>query len=390
VTYQHKVRIVAGANTLEGWQSYDITHDMLNPADSFSLSIGPLTLPLRAVLAVDTRVQLFLDDTQILEGFIGTRRSHVGRDGSNISVSGRDRGGRLVDESAPLVSFAGLGIADLALRIASPWVERVELSNTTNRRLIAGGPKAKTGRVSAEPAIDRTPRAERKVRPGETRWQVLQHFLQEGKLLAWLSADGKALIVGKPNYDQEPTFQLNEAPVGSPRRQQNNVESLDEIDSVEETYSRITCMADWYEDYYAANAAGNAVHFTDTHRSRGVADDGPGPDGTGNRFLHPKNLLIVDQEVRSHAGAKTRAERELADLSHDCHALSAVVKGHGQQLAGAAKPTLFACDTMVRVNSESLAIRADYLITRVRVTTDKRGGPVSELTLALKGTELSA
>jgi prophage tail gpP-like protein len=389
--FRHNVKIVAGASTIEGWQSYDITHDMLNPADSFSLSAGPYTQAKANALRPDTRVRIYVDDVLQLDGFTGQRRAGVSRRGGGVlTVSGRDRGGRLVDESAPIVSFAGLGIADLALKMATPWVERVELSNASNRRLIAGGAKVKTGRVSAEPAIDRSPRAERKVRPGETRWQVLQHFLQEGKLLAWLSADGAALVVGKPNYDQEPTFRFVEAPVGSQNRHRANFESIEVSDSVEELYSRITCSATWHESYFTANAAGNAVTFEETHRYRGVANDGPGADGIGNRFQYPKTCVLVDQDVRSSAAARTRAEREMADLGSDAHALTITVKGHGQLAAGAVKPTLFACDTMARVRSETLGIDGDYLITRVRFTADKPGGEVTELALVPKGVELSA
>lgn len=411
---EHKVTIVSGVYSIEGWQTYDITNDMLSPADAFSLAVGPTTPELWRALAKDSEVQVFLDDTRILTGFIDRRAgSSSKRTGSSISISGRDRGGRLVDERMPLISFGGLGIADLAKRCADPWIPNVALSNATNRRLISGG--GAVGRVSGEPLVDvnlsngqsvTVPRsvagakstgnkaqdeailllsqdakraeARRKVRPGESRWQVLAHFLEEAKLLAWSSADGKTLIVGQPNYQQEPTFTFFHPGPGSIRADESNVESLEVVDDCGEMYSKIICLSETHDDFDDA-----------VTRVSGEAVDGPGPDGTGKHLQHPKVLIVTDNDVKTRKQAIARAERELAERAAAGHELVITVRGHGQRRAGAARPTLYAFDLMARVESEEFEIKGDYLITRVRFSCSKEQGPTTELRLVPKGTVLT-
>jgi prophage tail gpP-like protein len=379
---EHKVTLSVGIYSIEGWLTYDILNDMMSPADAFSMSVGPVTPELWRALERDAEVQVFLDDTRILSGFLDRRQgSSSKQSGSQVSISGRDRGGRLLDERMPLIGFAGLGIADLAKLCAGPWVESVALSNATNRRLVAGK-GAKMGRISAEPAIDVRPRTEgekpRKVRPGETRWQVLSQFLEEGKLLAWLSADGKTLVVGQPNYSQEPTFQFFHAAPGSRRGGDSNVESFEVSDDVSERYSRIICIAD------STDTDGETI------RCKGETSNGPGVDGIGKDFTHPKVMIVTDSDVRTNRMATVRAEREMAERDSAGHEVRIVVKGHGQLVAGAQRPTLYAFDTMARVESEDFEIKGDYLITSTRFTMSKDAGPVTELRLVPKGTVLSS
>lgn len=385
---ENSVAVVVGPYHIEDWLSYEIVNDMLSPADSFELTAGPFTNDLYRALLPDSEVQVFLDDTRILTGLIDERRSTSSKgQGTQLVVRGRDRGGRLLDERCPLFSLVGLGILDLAKKCTDPWVTNVTASNATNRRLIAGGAAARMGRISKEPAIEVIREStnifghgsdhRRKVRPGESRWQVLAHFLEETKLLAWPTADGSTLVVGQPNYNQEPTFHFVHAKPQSQRAADSNVESIEVVDNFGERYSRIICMADDVEP------GGGAVrHY------KGEVFDGVGPDGEGRNFIHPKVMIIHDSDVKSNAMAQARAEREMAERDGAGHELVVTVRGHSQVIAGGKTPTLYAFDTIARVTSEDFGIDADYLITRTRFTLKKDSGPVTELHLVPKGTTL--
>jgi prophage tail gpP-like protein len=304
-------------------------------------------------------------------------------DADTITISGRDRAGRLVDESMELIAFKGLGLQELAQKIVGPWFSRIDLSNATNRALVMGKARgAKGGRAYKEPNIPRSARAYRKVEPGETRWGVLEYFLREMELLAWPSADGKALIIGKPNYDQEPTFKFFHPRAGSRRAAEGNCVSFSLRQSVGERYSQVIAVG--------ANAGGIVNYGEKTVKRRGVASNGPGLYGIGADFTHRKVLLLSDDAVKDDAQALVRAARELAERDAQGYEITVQVAGHAQEVAGGRAPTLYACDTMAHVESEVFGVRGLFLVTSVRFKRDRQQGEVTEIRLVPKGTALKA
>lgn len=386
---RHQVTVRAGRKLIENWTSYDLSLDLLTPADSFSLQLAPADPvgeefgEVWSALEPDAEVEVRLDDVTLMTGLVDEREGVSDERADVLEVSGRDRCGRLVDESMPLVGFAGLRIEDLARQVAGPWFERVELSNAINRRLLAGAARgAKLGGVVREPPpIDVSRRPHRKVEPGESRWAVLEHFLREAELLAWSSGDGRSLIVGRANYEQAPTFRFFHARAGSPRESEANCARFQVKDSNGERYSRVIAMG--------ANA-GNAQNYGErVVKRRGVVLDGPGPDGIGSGFKRPKTLLIADDGIHNDEQARVRAERELAERNATGHQIVVRVYGHSQMVPGGRAPTIYACDTMASVESEVFGVRGLYLITSVRFTGGE-DGEMTEIQLVPKGTRLAA
>lgn len=383
---RHKVTIRAGRVAIENWTSYEIVSDMLTAADGFSIALGPADPIDEEFGAVwdavkpDTAVEVLLDDVTIMSGFIDDRTGASSMGGDTLSVTGRDRAGRLVDESMDLISFGNLSLEQLALKIASPWFERIEFSNAQNRGFLQGKTRgAKGGRAYREPLIDRSARAYRKVEPGETRWSVLEYFLRELELLAWPSGDGKTLIIGLPNYEQEPTYHLFHARAGTVRQAEANCVSFTVRDTVGERYSQITALGS------QTDGEGQVIS-----PARGVAKNGPGLLGVGKDFQYRKTLILTDEAVKSSKQAQIRADREVAERDANGHELTVTVAGHSQQLDGARAPTLYACDTMVDVESEVFGIKGRYLITSVTFKRDMQSGETTDLKLVPKGAVLKA
>ncbi len=383
---RHKVTIRSGKEGIENWTSYEITCDMLEAADGFTIAIGPVD-PVGerfgtawAAVAPDSPVQVLLDDVAIMTGFIDDREGTSSMNGDVLTVSGRDRASRLIDESMDLISFTGLDLEKLALKIASPWFERIAFSNAENRSLVRGAARgAKGGRAFKEPNVPRSARAYRKVEPGESRWAVLDYFLRELELLAWPSGDGKTLIIGAPNYDQEPTFRLFHARAGSVRAAESNVMQFKVKDSVGERYSQITAFGSQTGDDGSVQRG-----------ARGTATNGPGLLGVGADFQARKTLIITDDNVRGTAQAQVRARREMAQRDANGHEITVTVPGHAQQIDGARSPTLYACDNMVDVESEVFGIKGRYLITQTTFRRDESSGETTDLRLVPKGTRLQA
>lgn len=377
----HNVAIRVGNTLLEKWVNYSIELDMLTAADGFHLELGRPTRAVYNLCSPDAPVQVVLDDTVVVTGFIDDREYSVERGDAVLRISGRDKAGRLADESSPLLEFRSLGIQQLAEQVVSPWFTKVTLQNTRNRALLRGhyAPKLK---VSSEPAIFSGAsghKSEKKVAPGETRWHVLASFLEEARLLAWSSADGKEFIVGLPNYEQEPSFTFFIPKENSDRAGDANVLG----------YSRVDSVADRYSAVVACGAGkGNSAAYSDrVTKRRGVAANGPGPDGIGKDFQQRKVLMVSDDDVRSEDQAAVRAEREMAERDAHGKKVSLKVRGHSQRRTDGAE-VLYAPDTMALVDDETTGKAGLWLITGVTFTHNRTEGEIAQLELVPEGTLL--
>lgn len=377
----HTVSVRVGSQTIEKWSDYSVELDMLTAADGWHLTLGNPTREMFKLCAPDASIEVLLDETVVCSGFIDERNWSVDREGgAKLSINGRDKMGRLTDESAPLLSYNGLGIEQLALAIAAPWFTKVTLQNTRNRQLLRGkaAPKLK---VAGEPIFSgrRGHRSDKKVNPGESRWHVLSSFLEEAHLLAWSSGDGKELIVGLPNYEQEPSFHFTVVKAGSERRSDGNMLSYARVDSVADRYSQIiACGA----------GKGSAANYSDrVTKRRGVASNGPGKSGIGKDFTYPKVLLVSDDDVRDEDQAQVRADREMAERDSTGHRLTIKMRGHSQRRTDGTE-VLFAPDTVAFVEDEIAGLASLWLITGVTFNHNRQDGETSDLELVPVGTAL--
>ena len=123
-TPQHDISVIVDGVQIRDWESYDITVDMTSPADHFSVRM-PFQRDVWRLCRGDRPIRVLIDDVVVLTGFIDERL--VPEDDEAIEIVGRDRAGRLVDESAPGVDFSGLTMQALIEKVASPWFTRVTL-----------------------------------------------------------------------------------------------------------------------------------------------------------------------------------------------------------------------------------------------------------------------
>lgn len=382
---QHTVSVVAqpasGPVTLAKIKTLDLTMDLLELGDPFTFDV-PFTREAWAATRADTAVQIFIDDVRVMTGLIDDRDRAIGKDGSTIAVVGRDRAGRLRDESAPFFLFEGMTLEELATKLVSPWFKGITFSNAENRDLIRGRGRRKA-RAGVEPIFS-ADETEHKVSPGATRAAVLEVFLRKAGLLAWSTADGKTFFIGLPNQTQAPQWNFLIPKPGSSRWLEGNVESAQLRESVGERYSKIaaTCTGEGDEDNYGPNV----------RRFYAEAVNGDGPDGTGEDFQYRKVLVLTDDEIKSAAEAKKRAEEEMRVRDATGRNLDLNCTGFGQALSGNAleRPAIFATDTIARVVDEEIEEQGDWLLTRVNMRQNRDEGQVSALSMVPRGTELRA
>ena len=226
--------------------SYSVDLDMLELADAWSLRF-PFDRALHRWVDPDAQILIELNGAPLCFGFVDDRKRRIDKGGGSfLDISGRDKGGRLVDSAAPLMNLSGLGIIDLAKAMVMeidgvPLFPVVTSQNARNRRLMVGG--GRKAKVSNEPPIESKPsKSDRRIQPGQTRAQVLENWLEEAGLLGWSSADGEEFCVGKPNYAQESQFSLFVPAARSRRKAEGNVLELDVASTAGERYARIIVL----------------------------------------------------------------------------------------------------------------------------------------------------
>lgn len=374
-TPQHEISLVVDGVQIRDWETYEIRTDMLSPSDHFMLRM-PFVRSVWDLTRGDRPITVMVDDVEILTGFIDEHL--VPEDDEVVEVVGRDRAGRLVDESAPGINFAGLSMFELIRRVADPWFKDVTFSNARNRRVIRGrGKKAKAG---SEPVkLFTQKKIGTHIEPGQSRWQVIETLCKQADLLAWSSGDGTELIIGKPNYNQEPQFRFFMPAANSRRIAESTVLGMGVRERTGDSYSRVIVVG---------SGIGTEVSYGKSAAARyGEAKDNPAtPDGDGLRFSEPKRLIAL-RSVSSLAQAKELAQREMA--RRDAHADGITVRcaAHGQ-VVGGVEPTIFAPDTIASVEDERTGKQGLYLITSCTYRSNRRGEETL-MELVPVGTDLS-
>lgn len=378
VNREHEVAVVVADREIRGWTDYSIDVGVIEPSDSFSMGL-PFDRKAWDYVRADRRLKVTIDGVVILDGFLDSRRASSA-DGT-IQITGRDKVGRLVQESAPGVVYKGKLLTALVLELASPWFSRVVLSNARNRRVMRGkGRKASdTGRIWVDA------RSSKYIEPGQPRWSVIEELCQQAGYLCWSSADGSELVIGQPDYEQEIQYQIYQAPYEGSPRQATTPGLLDLVveESTADRYSRIIVLG--------AGPA-SAVNYGPTVAKRsGEAKNNPSTvDGDGLDFSAPKRLILADrQDVKGRADAAVVARREMARRDFDGHPLSATFATHGQRLSAGAPSTLFVPDTMAYVEDPDRGVRGAHWVAACSYRSTRDGGETTQLTLVRSGTELA-
>jgi prophage tail gpP-like protein len=372
-TGAHLVTVEIEGQTIGPWTEYEILNSMVEPADGFSMSM-PFNRQAWKSCELDARVRVLIDGVVKLDGFIDdrTRSAKAG----TIAIAGRDRSGRLVQESIPTTAgFDGLNLDAAVLALAKPWYTAVTFSDTRNRSVARGkGHRASAGNEPAffkvKGKLDQNHAG--KVDPGETRWNVIEQLCSSIGVLCWSSADGQELVLGVPNYSQGLQWLFRHSVARG-----STVRDLVLKESVADGFALIeaNCAGQGGADDYGDGISSFA----------GKATDGPNPDGTGADFKYPKRLVVTERGATSNAEAQKTAERHMKRSGFNRRQLTIDAPLHGQVLAGTQR-TLFTPNTMARVIDDELPMDEAWLVYACRFRGG-RGGETTDLMLVPRGTD---
>lgn len=223
-----RLRIMDEHVELTRWTQYHFAGHFLTPSDGWSCTVsdGNLDAKQKNALRLGARVRLYIDDSPLAEGFIDDIEIDADRRGGvQYQIMGRDRLGAAVDAVAdPRTSFAdGVTLADFLKQIFSPfgWVadESFDISNDANRSAKTGGvrgtPTTHGGKKKGPQPLKSFVLHQLKPHDHEGLFRFASRVAERFGLWIWPSADGEVLIVGKPDFDQDPRYQLRRRNDGS-------------------------------------------------------------------------------------------------------------------------------------------------------------------------------
>jgi prophage tail gpP-like protein len=372
-TRAHVVSIVIGDKQVDGWIDYEIACSMVQPADGFRLTRA-FDLAAWELCRPDERIRVLIDGTPRLDGFIDDRGFDATE--GTMEITGRDKSGRLVQESIPTVSgFDGLKLTDAIAKLAKPWFTTITLSDARNRNVSRG--KGKRAAAENEDAFFKVKgkldgNHAGRVDPGETRWNMIEQLCSSVGILCWASVDGRELVVGTPNYNQGIQYVFRHS-----RLNGSTVKDLRLRESVRDRYALIEVHGAGAGD--ADNFGGNVTTYA------GIAKDGPNVDGTGKDFLRPKRLAVSQSAQQSNLEAKRAAEREMNRRNFSARQITVVAAGHGQIVAGTT-PTLYTTNTLARVIVDDLDMDEAWLVYACTFRGSRQGAEVTEMMLVPRGT----
>ncbi len=374
----HVITAIVEGQQVTGWSSGNIESSIITPADTFVLRM-PFSLTAWLILRTDARIVIKADGTTLLDGFID-KRVRQGRAGM-LEIHGRDRVGRLCDESAPAIDYNGMTELEAVKRLVSPWFspDNVIQTNAKNRRLRRG--KGKRVAAGNEPFVTINVKVPRRgqVHPGETRWQIIHEILSRSGHVGYSSSDGKEFIFGKPNQTQAPQYLFALGAPGS-----SMLTTVRDLTITEDSGER-------YSMYLVAGVGGQSDtnYGKNVVDNRGVAFDNPfnRTDGTGRDFIHPKRMFLPERAFDSFGDADRVALNEKARRDLKRHTVSVEMATFGQGLGGS-DPTLFAPDTVARVVDEEMELDDKYLVLSCSYSFNRDNADRTTMHMVPTGTEI--
>lgn len=325
------VSLLINGQAHDQWQSYDLESDLMTPADAWHVQVGLKVNQLPDFVQPWAEVMVKVGNDTVLHGRVDEVADEVTKSSHNLSLSGRDLAGILVDCSAPIFVTRKSTLSEIIAKVVRPLgiiKHKIDADSTRTREKI-------------------------NVEPGDKAWDVLQNAAEANGLWPWFSPDG-TLIVGGPDYSTAPVASLSLKRDGKG----NNIESISRRRNISSQYSQITVLGQ--------------THGTEIEQGKNGLVASAKDASLG--FNRPN--IVVDHESDSSAVATDRARKLLADGRLSSFDLSIKVRGHRTE-----NGTLWTPGQRVQVLSEPHGLNGIYFLMARRFTGGKDQPTLTELTL---------
>jgi len=337
------VTLQIGNQRIENFTSYDIEADLYQAADTFKLELANPEAPIKAGM----QCKLFINDQLELTGLIDKTAKKYDKNGTNLSVEGRDLMGLLVDSHAEKFGDVhGKTVKQLA-EMLLPSIPIIQRSQIIYQENVVGKLKGKR-KTADNPlvAFMDTPQKFSHIEHGMTVFEVLAVYAASRGLMFFSLPDG-TFVFGRPKISGTPLFKIITRRDG----QGNNVISGEEVNDISRRYSKITVVS---------QVQGLNIFEMDA------------------RKVNVKNKPIIDPDfpfykplvVKLNNDSQTPAlygRMLLEKQKHDGYSLAYTAPLHSQNGKN------WAINELCTVNDEVLAVQRTMLIFNRRFRKTKQG-----------------
>jgi prophage tail gpP-like protein len=376
--------------TDSGWLSYSITQDLNSPTDDFRVVLDPSAPELiKWFRRPGHTVRIYCDGNLQLKGIVESCPLDASEDGLQLRLIGRDYGCLLVDDTAPMLTYANSTLrrlAELLIQKHSARITEVIADNAANRHKICGRPvgapanlkrdsplydkalqKAQRGKGRSSAyyrGVDTERAYQTRNEPGETIWDSLRFLASQIGRLVWMSATGQ-LVLGLPDYWQESPYQPLYVRVDD---RMNVIGSNCTMTHEPDIADRRSTYAVTGQGRPSANAVGK-----DVGDKYAVAHD-PAPafwinDGGALQERLHKTETLTARNIQDKLMVRRLARRKLELSLVKSGEIKARVDGHRQSQ----ETPLWACDTSVDVEFGPRNIKAPFHVWKRTLTYDANG-----------------
>lgn len=212
---------------LTRFTEYTFRTDFMTPSGGWSFTVADEDLPeaQRNALKSGARVRLSVDNIPMADGHIDMVKVGASRGGGQVwSVTGRERIALALDATAdPVLQFKdGATLSDVLREVFTPFgwsgENHFAIDNVANRNAMTGGTRgekySKAKKKFGQPLAKYTAH---KLKPfnHESVYKFATRCANRFGLHIWQSADGETLIVGEPDFTQDPSYQIRRKLDGS-------------------------------------------------------------------------------------------------------------------------------------------------------------------------------
>lgn len=321
--------VVVGGTVYTNWTSWSVDRNLLEPADAWTLTVADPTPAQLGAVTEGEVVTLRARDQVLVRGYVDQRVFAGGREGDQLTISGRSLAAPLVD-CGPLPSWSWKGVT--LARLA-------ELALTE----LGVGLSVVAGVAEASEAI-----AWVKPEPGETFWALLGRFAKRARLMIW--DEPERLVLSRPTYGGASVGELRWWP-DQPR---TNVLRGEVTWKVSVRRNPIVVIGQ--------RRGSDSLFGGDATLVNGVADPVLGALGLN------RPIVLTDSGLESNAAAQRRATTELSRRAGEALMASYTVPG-----LGPTPKTLWTPDTLVDVSDRRADLQDQYWIAAVHMEGGRDG-----------------
>lgn len=382
----HAVTIELDDGTrLESWSDIDVTHDMFNLGNPWTVTLWRSSRSDAAALwetvcdkaLLETHVRVLIDGALQVTGRIEDRIDDAAghEEGASITISGRDLAGRAIDSDAdPTITLKDVMLEDALVRLFEDIGITPRLCDAARARIIQSIPRRARGRHTRPRRKNVI--ATLKVQIGERILPRVQKLCAQLGFMVWLapasSPDTVELVVDTPYEGDEISYAFARRAVGSSF--EGNIEHG----------RRRVCSRDVptiVTGFVGSSSSSDVSHNDRVAEVNQWLRHNPMVKPTLPLGLLPRPRYIKPQRARTAESVSKECQRVIAKSAQDFLTYELTTRGFGQE------GKLFALNSLAYLHDDALRpnVRGEWLLTRVHFHQSQRRGQLSELRLHPKG-----